>query len=478
MIRMTADTRNGQPAAAAGPAALFFLLPLAVFYYAFLLTAAGSIALFAPLPHGLTFNSMLLHLLEGRFDVDPTVIGHEGYLRDGRVYAYFGILPALLRAPLLVLPDFATTELTRVSCLAAVSLMALFKVLSARLVWRHTAAEPHGAMLLPLLVAAILFGGPQIQFLRPSIFVESVLWSGALAAVFVYLVLRGWTRDGGFTSGLLAALAAVAGLCLLTRVSTALGLYVALGLLVLWRAWGELHRPVPGRRASRLLALALPLGVLLAFAAAAGLVNQQRWGNPLVFVDLTRALILEHFPERLTRLNDYGEFNLARLGFGLIYYFVPVWVLRDDSGQLLWGDFVRQTIDAAELPPSSFLVSDPLIIGLAAYGVLGLARAAVQRRAPIVLSALGLLLPSLLMLVAISFAFRYRMEFYPLFELCAFVGFLRLASPSRRGRIAFAAGAAVSVIAAHALWVLSALSPFGPAANILGRTGIVQFYFH
>src|SRR5229473_7397933 len=106
----------------AGAAALFLLLP-AVGYYALLLTAGGSSGLFAPVMHGLTFNSMLLHLLHGRFDVDPAVIGYEGYLRDGSVYAYFGLLPALLRAPFLLLPDFATTDFTRFSCLLADSLM-------------------------------------------------------------------------------------------------------------------------------------------------------------------------------------------------------------------------------------------------------------------------------------------------------------------------------------------------------------------
>jgi len=188
------------PRAERTPTAVFFLLPVAIGYYGFLLTAAGNIPLFAPLPHGLTFNSMLLHLLQGRFDVDPAAIGHEGYLRDGAVYSYFGVFPALLRAPLLVLPDFATTELTRISCLLAVSLMAVFKVLSALVVWR-SAGAPRDSLLLTLLVAVILLAGPQIQFLRPSIFVESVFWSGAFAAVFVYLVLQRYFVQGLVSTG-------------------------------------------------------------------------------------------------------------------------------------------------------------------------------------------------------------------------------------------------------------------------------------
>jgi hypothetical protein len=459
------------------PTAVFLLLPVAIGYYGFLLTAAGNIPLFAPLPHGLTFNSMLLHLLQGRFDVDPAAIGHEGYLRDGAVYSYFGIVPALLRAPLLVLPDFAATELTRISCLFAVSLMAVFKVMSVLVVWR-SAGAPRDSLLLTLLFAVILLAGPQIQFLRPSIFVESVFWSGALAAAFVYLVLRGWTNEGGFTVGILSALALVSGLCLLTRVSTGVGLCVAFGLVWLWQCWGEfrLRSRFPS---ARWLALALPGGVLLLFAGAAGFINYQRWGDPLVFVDLSRALMLEAFPERAERLRECGAFNLVRLGFGLIYYFLPVWVLRDGSGQLLWGNFVNRTIDSAELPPSTFLLSDPLILGLAVYGAVGLARRSLPNRIPICLAAAGFLIPIGLMLTAISMTFRYRMEFYPLFELLAFVGVRPLlAHPTRGSLVAVGAGAVASIFAANALWLVSAMSPFGPAASILGSTGIIEFYLH
>ena len=225
-------------------------------------------------------------------------------------------------------------------------------------VWRSIAV-PQAAILLRFMVVALLFGGPQIQFMRPSIFMESVLWAGAFAAAFVFLVLRGWTREGGFTAGLLMAAALVAGLCLLTRVSTGLGLYMALGLIWLWRVWHEIRRPGAGPLARRLPVLAVPLLVLLSFAALVGLVNQQRWGNPLVFVDLSRALILEHFPERLQHLREYGEFNPIRLGFGLIYYFLPIWVLRDSSGQLLWGDFVARTIDWRNCRRAAFLSPIP-----------------------------------------------------------------------------------------------------------------------
>jgi hypothetical protein len=58
-----------------------------------------------PVTMGLVFNSMMQHMLQGRFDVDPAAIltGGEVYVRDGRSYAYFGVFCALLRLPLIAI---------------------------------------------------------------------------------------------------------------------------------------------------------------------------------------------------------------------------------------------------------------------------------------------------------------------------------------------------------------------------------------
>ncbi|HLY44751.1 MAG TPA: hypothetical protein VKQ73_04175 [Stellaceae bacterium] len=472
---MTSSTAE-RPAGRVGTAALCLLLP-AIGYYALLLTAGGTSGLFQPLPTGLNFNSMLLHMLHGRFDVDPAAVGLEGFRRNGAVYSYFGIFPALLRAPLLVLPNFATTDFTRLSCLVADSLMALFKVMSVLVLWRSV-DMPRRPLLLWLLIAAILASGPQVLFLRPSIYQEILLWADVFAAAFVLLVLQGWTRPDGFSIPLMSTLAAVAGLCLLTRVSTALGLYVALGLIWLWRGWAVAKANGAGGVCSRLLSSCLPLLILLAFAVATGIVNQQRWGNPFVFMDMNRSLIETPNPAHVAALHEYGEFNPIRLPFGLLYYFFPLWALRDGSGQLLWSGFVERTMIDVELPPSSFLLSDPLLIGLGIYGAVHLARGrAMPRRAPIALAACGLLIPALLMLCAIAMTYRYRMEFYPLLELGAFIGFwCLLAVPGRGGNRLLASAALVDIFAAQFLWLIYMLSPFGMASDRLGQTDIFRYY--
>ncbi len=447
-------------------------------YYAFLLSL-GFPGFFSQSPRGLTFNSMLLHLLNGSFDVDPQTIGDEGVLRNGLTYAYFGIAPALLRLPLVVFPDFANTDYSRLSCLAAVCVMAACKLAAVLTVWRAVGRRDQLSLVV-LLAMATLIGGAQIQFLRGMIYQEVVLWAVALASVFVYLVVGGYYSERGFGPGRLAALATVAGMCLLTRVSTALGLYAALGLLWLPLAWRMVRALGPGRRSTALLARFGPsAAILCGFAVITGFVNYQRWGNAFAFTDSQHYLwAMIHGRDRLLRDQEYGIFNIVRLGYGLAYYFLPVWVLQTADGDLWWSEFQHRVIDSVELPPSSFFLSDPLLIGLTVFTLAQLARLRTPLDRAIAVPVLaGLAIPIGLILTFVSMAFRYRLEFYPFFDLCAFLGLgVLLARPQPPPRLAFAAAACAGVLAAHVFWLLYMLSPLGDAGALLSGRDVLTFY--
>src|SRR5262245_64496843 len=117
-------------------------------------------------------------------------------------------------------------------------------------------------------------------------------------------------------------MALAAGLALLARVSMGVGLYAALGLLVLAMLVRE---PSPGGEPQRaasgatpLLArlvssqFMLPMLVLLGFAILTGLVNYQRWGHSLVFADYRLYITNEGYPDRLPRTAAYGLFFSSR----------------------------------------------------------------------------------------------------------------------------------------------------------------------
>lgn len=485
-------TEEPSRARAGSGAALPFLTlsPVAALYYGLLIIigaglTTGTLGLFVPVEHGLTFNSMLAHLLHGEFDVEPGAIGWEGYVRDGKTYAYFGVFLALLRLPLLLFGALARIDLTVLSCLVAAVTLAACQLAAIAMICRVLPPSALNRVLAGTLVVATLLSGPEIAFLRPSIYQEVVLWANAIAAGFVCCAVRGVFVRRRFSVELLTGMAILAGLCLHTRVSTAIGLYAATGLLCLRAAWLDLGKTHERRRALR--RLLIPAAVLGIFAALSGVVNYERWGNPLTFADLRLNLIYHYrYPERLLVLTQHGEFNPARIGYGLLYYFLPIWAIRAPDGGFLFEGFRHRFIDVVELPPASLLISDPLLIGMAALGVALTWRS--RRRAGIDVSsvgltAAGLALPILLILVAMSMTFRYRGEFYPFLEFLACAGFfLAGTTPSPRPeamasvrRLALT-GCVVSVLGSHLALFLYDFSPLGPSGAIVRDRSVVAFY--
>lgn len=410
------------------------------------------------LDFGLAFNSMAEHLLAGRFDVDPDAIGGEAFDVNGRAVSYFGIFCALLRIPLVLTPGLARTDVTWWSCLIAVWFAAFLQLRAIFLIWPMAASSRQSWLAVGLLISIVL-GGQYIQFLRPSIYQEPINWAFAQSMAFVLLAIQDLDRTApGETA--VRGMAVCAGLALLTRVSFGVGLYMALGLFLCAR--GQVRSWVA------------PVGILLAFVVMAGIVNDGRWGNPFTFADFSRYdLSQDLYPDRLARLAAYGAFNPVRIWLGLSYYFLPIWIWIRPDGHVLFAEAQARLMDVMELPPGSFLLTDPLLLGLAAIGVLSIrdrARAALL---------LGLCVPPVLMLCAISMAHRYRMEFYPLLFLAALFGVAARptrAETTRMFRAAVIGSIVIGVVASHAEAVLTARSPFGPGEFYLERSGLVGTY--
>ena len=417
--------------------------------------------LFRPSVLGQLFNSMAEHLLRGRFDVDPAAVDFEVFLVGDRAIAYFGIFCALLRIPLVLVPSLAKLDVTWLSCLLATWIGAWFQLKTVLLARDAVPPGESRDWLCVALCLAILFGGQQIQFLRPSVYQEVIGWAGAEAAVVVWLTARGLLTPIGFSRGTMTAMAVCAGLALLTRVSFGIGLYAAM-------AWLLLHRRH-----------ALPAAVLLGFACAAGIVNQGRWGNPLIFADFTRySLNLDVYPDRLTRLAEYGAFNVQRLPIGLAYYILPLWALIRPDGHFLWAETQTRLIDAMELPPGALLLSDPLPIALTCVALWRLRDGAKPRLIGGLFA--GLALPGLLMLCAISMTYRYRMEFYPFLGLGVALGMGRLCrlrtTPSTAIKVCMIAATLLGIAVSHAQLALYLVSPWGPAEQYILPDGWIGTY--
>jgi hypothetical protein len=264
-------------------------------------------------------------------------------------------------------------------------------------------------------------------------------------------------------------MALVAGLELLCRVSFGMALYAALGLMLCVEAWRSCGR------LEALRSLAPAALVLALFAGAAAGVNEARWNDPLMFVPMSYQTIqIAHAPDRAPRLERYGALNLRRIPFALQYYFAPIWVLQDRKGELIFQKTQLQLFDYVELPPSSLLLSDPVMAMLAAIGLWTLARRQGRTPDPVLATGalVGLAASGAVMLLAISLCFRYRMDFYPAmdFAACLGAGALRFdpgRQPVRRFLYPAAAGAAVAV----AGLIVYDVSPFASAVDLDLRQG-------
>jgi hypothetical protein len=444
---------------------------------------------------GLTFNSMLDHLLNGRFDVDPRLIGDEGFLHNGRVYAYWGIWCALLRLPLWLFHRL-DVDMTAFSCLAANTIAVSARIRAVLLIREQAPLNRTSKAATDLMLAYVVIGGSATSYLRTSIFQEVVFWAIAFASIFVYFAIKGLvTRH--FSAGSLCSMALCAGLALLTRVPTGIGLILALASLLAVLGAQSLSRRTAGspllrRRVRTLLdrrlldrRLLAPAGILALCIALTGAVNYMRWGNPLTFADFHLYLGNVEWPDRVQRFATYGNFNIGRIPIALLYYFVPLWVVPTPGGSFLFEKAQLRLFDVIELPPSTFLLTDLVAIAFILLFVVTLRK---RRGHPILnlpqcaAIAAGLLVPCLLMLTFISLTFRYRMEFYPEFDFLAFLGlYLVLADQDagarfERRRVWMNVALAVTLLAGFVALQLYLNAPFGPAIALL-RRGVIKGLF-
>lgn len=166
------------------------------------------------------------------------------------------------------------------------------------------------------------------------------------------------------------------------------------------------------------------LGVFLVLT---GLVNQGRWGNPLVFANLRmQTILVEEWPERLARLERHGLFDWHRLDIGILYYMLPLWTPQLERA-LPIESRLDELFDGIERPAASLLLTDPAWCLLSALGIIAIVRRRARTGETLVAAALAV--PPTMMLIAWYLAFRYRIEFAPLLVLLSLIG-LRDRAPS------------------------------------------------
>jgi hypothetical protein len=413
-------------------------------YYLFLLSN-GTFQLFVPELFSRAFDSMLVHLLHGQFNVDPDAIGVEAFRRDGKTYAYFGIFPAVLRLVAIPFTDVAKAEMARLSCLVAMVIFVALQLRMLLIVHNSLPETSRQPGLFAVMVTATVLSGPQLYLLAAAyIYHEPIFWVVAMGAAFNLIIVRAAFGTSGLRGRDLALLATLAGLAINTRPSVGAALCLGTVLLLSWaalqwhspgyaewpnliRARGLLTATLPALTRDR--RLLLPIAILGLLGTITGLVNFARWGNPFVFADFHFAPYNPLTQENaLEVLRDYGEFNIGRLWIGALYYTTGIPYLLKSTPP--FAQFLHARYQGILAPPVVPLLTNPITVVLAGVGLYRLwwkpdlpTRCLAILRLTLVAHASTVLL----ILTAMYLALRYHFDLAPFMTLAALVGYRAVA---------------------------------------------------
>ncbi len=393
----------------------------------------GHFSLLQPPPSASDFFDVQAHsLLAGRWDVPRSSLNIEGFVVHGKVYEYFGPLPALLRLPVAAFTHRFDGRLGQISLLIAfaIALVFAFRIfVRVRPLVRGTEPVTRGERWATGLFVFVVGAGSVFTFLasRAWAYHEAELWGAALALGAFEFVLA-YTLDPTRRHLILAA--ALTAAALLARGSVGAGPLVALGLVFVAGWWRRTRRVVglsdsgpstPGPVAM-LAALAIPV-VLYAY------VNHAKFGTffSLPFNAQVSNKVFEG--NRYVLFANHGSmFNPHLIPTDALQYLVP------DVPKLIslfpWVSFPRAAgvvgiHTVLYTRTASFPTVMPLLAVLAIIGIVGLVRrnrpsapSLAALRAPVIGAAIATI-PTL------SYAYlaqRYLSDFMPLAILLAAAG--------------------------------------------------------
>jgi len=189
--------------------------------------------LLATRPYAGFFDLQSRAMAHGHLWVPNGSLGDEGFVIDGRTYAYFGPFPSALRLPIFAVTDQLDGRLSALSMIVAYALAlrgCLGLLRNARALVRPGISWTRNGALIALGAMVVFALGSNLFFLASAAWVyhEASLWGAAgvlasFAAITSYLRRPRWQA--------VAAAGAWATVAWLSRGSVGLGPSVALGLI-------------------------------------------------------------------------------------------------------------------------------------------------------------------------------------------------------------------------------------------------------
>ena len=459
---------------------------LAAFVFSWTLTT-GSLDFERRVPFADNFYDVQARrLFDGHWDMPLRVVSVEGYKHDGKLYMYFGPVPAFLRMPVLALSDVGNGELTRVWMVAgfAVAMTALgglgwrirrFARGDAPFRWVEAIAVAIGAFAIGVGSTLLYLGS------GPWVYHEAILWGIAFALAAFDAILAWIQRPRWWVLGLAALFTAMA---VGSRLTVALGPVVALGglsgFVLISRVWPWVRRQVAPRVGLGPEAITLPGGLALGVASVTPIalyawLNNMKFGTwfsvPYDHQILNR---LQKNRPQILAANDNTLFRLDAIPTALNQYFRPdaigfrsefPWIQLPTWKPTIFDGLLYDHLDRTSSVPASM----PLLLGLALVG-LGVVVFARRRRERSTLAALRVPMLAAAVAVVPSLAFifltqRYMGDIIPLLVLGALAGFFAFVAWASRRRGWMRIPVVLAGVAMLALATFSALANYGMARD-------------
>ena len=407
------------------------------------------------------FDVQARALFDGHFHVPPGSLGIEAFIVDGRHYMYFGVFPAILRMPILLVTDGLDGKLTAPSMLLGWFVLVLALTRLIRLVRTAVVGdrpvESREAVLCGMLMASTV-GGSVLLYVasQPWVYHEVYVWNVALTIGAAASLVAVWDRADRRNLAIAFAFTLAT---MLNRAPAGWAMAVAAIATGGWMAWSR--RASPDARTGRRRGMWLAAGGAMSIVVGSA-VNMAKFGHVFRFpldkqlwtkMSIHRRLVLQANDGRI----DGPQFIATTLRA----YFRPDGVR-----------FVRHFpfITPPATPPSpvgdvtldesfrtaSITATMPFLLVLAVWGLVVVVRSRGTGIAKVRLPLAGTIL---LLYGVVAFGYvapRYTSEFIP---ALAFAGAVGVVDISRR-----LAGRRTRVAPVLSI-VLTLLATYGTVAN-------------
>jgi hypothetical protein len=423
------------------------------------------------------YDAQARSMIEGHLDVPPKAISFEAYIFHGKTYGYFGIGPALLRIPLVLLfgsmDGLWSRSMMMIAC--TTNLICAYGILL--LLRRDAEVETRSQRFLDsLFILCVAIGSTNVFMMsRSFLFHEAIMWGGTFALLFAWTMLKYLQSP---SRRFLVLAAAFAFMSFHSRPTAGTGAVLAMGVLTAILGLRALANPQAAQFSLAFGGIVKPLPHALIGAAAVCITLSTYFGVNYAKFRTFEGVPVQYYnlyiqtPSRMT-VTGGKQIHFENIPTGLATYF-GMRGLRFDR-EFPWVFLCRQAtllgspaIDVVE-QFSSFPVSMPALTLLAVMGSLALIRGSSETIRRARLPAMALLFGGGIVLMTVGITERYLHDFYPALIIFAAVGVCRLGSgknvPGKTAMIAMLSIVSIALNCAFAL-VYQRVAPWGvPAAK-------------